>query len=118
MFRFFEAAEEEFLRSLGYGFTVLETPDIAFPRVHAECDISSALVYDDEIEVEISIERVGTASYTLAYRVLKQGKQAGRGRIVAVCMNRRTERSHPLPPEFASALRAAGAGVSEAQIES
>jgi acyl-CoA thioester hydrolase len=108
MFRYFEAAEEEFLRSIGFAFTLIETPDIAFPRVHAECDISGALAYDDEIDVEIGIDRVGVTSYTLAYRVLKQQAPVARGRIVAVCMNRNSQKSHPLPAGFANALRSAG----------
>lgn len=106
LFKHFEAAEEEFLRSFGQSFQSAETGHLGFPRVHAECDISGALVFGDEIAIEVGVERVGQTSYTLAYRVSKESSEVARGRIVVVCMNRETQKSHPLPPVFGEALRA------------
>jgi acyl-CoA thioester hydrolase len=106
LFRYFEAAEEEFLRSLGHGFKAAEDGPLGFPRVHAECDISGKLVHDDEIELTVSVEHVGRSSYTLGYRVSATGAEVARGRVVVVCMDRATQRSTEIPPDFASALRA------------
>ena len=105
LFRFFEAAESEFLRSLGHGYPGNPDGDQGWPRVHAECDISGALVFDDEIQVEVSVARVGNSSMELAFRVLKSVAECATGRIVVVYMDRRTQRSQPLPEAFAAALR-------------
>ena len=105
LFRYFEAAESEFLRSLGHGYPGLAEGEEGWPRVHAECDISGALIFDDEVTIEVSVARVGNSSMELSFRALKNAVECGKGRIVIVCMDRRTERSKPLPPAFAEALR-------------
>jgi acyl-CoA thioester hydrolase len=104
MFRYFEAAEQEFLRTLGYKYTG-PSGEEGWPRVHAECDISGALTFDDEIAVEVLVSRVGNSSMELSFRVLKDGVECGQGRVVIVCMDRRTQRSKPLPAAFAAAMR-------------
>ena len=106
LFKHFEAAEEEFLRSFGQSFTSWETGNLGFPRVHVECDISGALAYGDEIDVQVAVDRVGNSSYTLLFLVFKAAAEVARGRIVVVCMNRDTQKSHPLPPGFGDSLRA------------
>ena len=107
IFRHFEAAEFEFMRSIGHPYGSLEPGQVVrYPRVHVECDFVSALRCDDEISTEISVERVGNASYTLAFSALHNGSQAARGRITVVCMNSQTGRAHPLPGDLADALRA------------
>ena len=106
MFRYFEAAETEFLRTLGHGYPGLSEAEHGWPRVHAECDISGALVFDDEVTIEVSVARVGNSSMELFYRAVKDAAECAKGRIVIVCMDRRTGRSKPIGPAFADALRA------------
>ena len=45
LFRYFEAAEEEFLSSIGCHYLVIEEEekDVTFPRVHVECDFLGQL---------------------------------------------------------------------------
>lgn len=105
LFRYFEAAEQEFLRSLGRGYTDYMQAEERWPRVHAECDISGALVFDDEICVEVRVGRVGNSSIQLDYRALKDGRECATGKVVIVCMDPKTQRSKPLPADFATALR-------------
>src|SRR4051794_31224675 len=105
MFRYFEAAETEFLRALGHGYPGLSSDGQGWPRVHAECDISGALVFDDELTVQVSVTRIGTSSMELAFRALITDAECAKGRLVIVCMDRATGRSKPLPTAFADALR-------------
>jgi YbgC/YbaW family acyl-CoA thioester hydrolase len=105
LFRFFEAAEHEFFRDLETGYPEMSDRALAWPRVHAECDISGALVFDDEIQIEVAVERVGTTSFALRFRALKSGVECGTGTIVIVCMNVAAQKSQPLPTVFAEALR-------------
>jgi acyl-CoA thioester hydrolase len=108
LFRYFEAAEQEFLRSVRHGYSGSREAEIGWPRVHAECDVSGPLVFDDEIQVEVTVARVGNSSMELAFRILAEGAERAKGRVVIVCMDRKTQRSRPLPTEFAEALRSAG----------
>lgn len=105
MFRHFEAAEQDYLHSAGHPYSGLEFSHLGFPRVHVECDFSAEIRYDDEVEMEMTVERVGASSYTLAYTVQNGGKPAARGRVTVVCMDRRTERSCAIPEGLAQALR-------------
>ncbi len=107
LFRHFEAAEIEFLRSIGTGYPDLDRSEVNFPRVHVEADFVGALVYDDPVAIEVSVERVGNSSFTLAYSMKKEGREAARGRITAVCMNLVTEKAEPLPEELREKLRGA-----------
>jgi acyl-CoA thioester hydrolase len=105
LFRYFEAAEQEFLRWLGHSYPRIDAGETGWPRVHVECDISGALEFDDEIGVEVTVSSVGNSSMDLSYRILKDGTECSTGRVVVVCMDRRTQRSKRLPEAFAAALR-------------
>jgi acyl-CoA thioester hydrolase len=103
MLRYFEAAEQEFLRSLGFGHHELDE-DMGFPRVHVECDYRSAIAFDDELEVAVSVKRMGTSSYTLGFVVTNNGVAAAEGGMVVVCTSRRKGRAQPMPEPFRAAL--------------
>lgn len=84
MLRYFESAEVEFLRSLGYQYRA--APELFFPRVKVECEYRSAVGFDDELDIAVSVKRVGTTSYTLEFAALKDGATAANGSIVVVCV--------------------------------
>jgi YbgC/YbaW family acyl-CoA thioester hydrolase len=109
LFRYFEAAEQEFLRAIRHAYSGQHSgqsgAEIGWPRVHAECDVSGPLVFDDEIGVEVSVSRLGNSSFELSFRILKEDREHAHGRVVIVCLDRKTQRSRPLPVEFAEALR-------------
>ncbi len=94
LFRYFEAAEIEFMRSLGVSY---RARDIALPRVHAECDYLLAILYDDVLRIEVRVSKVGRASISLEFRAFKEAALAARGLIVIACMDPVTQRSVPIP---------------------
>jgi YbgC/YbaW family acyl-CoA thioester hydrolase len=103
MYRYFESAEIEFMRSLG----IVYGPNrYAFPRVHTECDFRMAIVHDDEIEIEVYLARLGRSSVRLEFRTLKSGELAASGVIVIACMDRATQRATPIPPDLREKLSA------------
>ncbi len=107
MFRHFEAAEFEFMRSIGHGYGPLPGDQVVrYPRVHVECDYLAALQCEDVIDIEVRVDRVGNASYTLGFTAMLEARKAAAGKITVACMNRDTGRSQPLPPNVAEALRA------------
>jgi len=104
MLRYFEAAEIEFMRSLGYSYR--DATDVVYPRVRVECEYRSAVGFDDELDIAVSVRRVGTSSYTLEFAAMKGGVKAANGSIVVVCMGR-TGRAQTLPEVLKDALRSA-----------
>jgi len=102
LFRYFEAAEIEFFRSIG----VLHThPQVPFPRVHVECDYRGAILYDDLLVFELSVGRLGNTSMQLKIRVLKNEVEVASGNVVIVGMERGTERATAIPDHVREKLQ-------------
>ena len=101
MFRYFESAEIEFMRSLGILYTLR---DYGFPRVHVECDYLLSLIHDDVIRIEVCLTQLGRSSARLEFRARKGGQLAATGAVVIVCMDRKTERAMPIPDELRAKL--------------
>jgi YbgC/YbaW family acyl-CoA thioester hydrolase len=101
MFRYFESAEIEWMRSLGilYG-----RDSFTFPRVHVECDFRLALLHDDAIIIEVFLTKLGKSSARLEFRTLKNGEIAATGVVVIACMSRQTQRAIPMPAELREKL--------------
>jgi acyl-CoA thioester hydrolase len=118
-FRFMEAAETAFMRSLGLS-VVLSTCglDVCLPRVHAECDYQLPLRFEDEVSVHLLVERKGMRTLTYQFRFSKLNAEppveVARGKLIAVCAARQpdgTMKSVPLPKVFADKLQEAPASV-------
>ncbi|MBV8865213.1 MAG: acyl-CoA thioesterase [Acidobacteriaceae bacterium] len=110
MFRYFESAEIEFMRSLGIVYLGHE---FTFPRVHAECDFKLALQYDDAIEIEVCLTKLGRSSVRFEFRTTKTGEMAAKGVIVVACTNKKTQRAIPIPEEVREKLKVAVTGQSK-----
>lgn len=105
MFRHFEAAEQEFLRDLGVPYADPGFRDVSFPRVHVECDFLAEIRYDDLIDVELTVDRVGTSSFTISFGVNVANRPSAKGKITVVCIDKSTHRSSPIPDRLREALR-------------
>jgi acyl-CoA thioester hydrolase len=104
MLRYFESAEIEFLRSLGYCYR--DAPEVGFPRVRVECEYRSVVGFDDELDITVSVKRVGTSSYTLEFAAWKDGVMAANGSIVVVSVGR-PGRAQALPEALKESLQSA-----------
>ncbi len=90
MHYFHVAMEEFFAGELGVEYhTVIDTHRIGLPTVHIETDFSRPFSYGDNIEVEVSVLKVGRTSITFGYRVFKKGETEPRivGHNVTVCID-------------------------------
>jgi YbgC/YbaW family acyl-CoA thioester hydrolase len=73
-YRFMEEAEHEMFRSLGIRI-VEEQPDgtvVGWPRVRCSCSFEAPAYYDDLVEVDVTITRVGVKSLTMSF-VFRRG---------------------------------------------
>jgi YbgC/YbaW family acyl-CoA thioester hydrolase len=100
----FDAAESEFLRFLGFGYREVQDRKVGFPRVRVECDYTGALVYDDLMQITVSVDRIGNSSFTLAFDVSVEGRKAALGKVTIVAIDRVTQKSIPLPENLRAAL--------------
>ena len=111
--RYWEVAEHALMRSLGMPYaTTLQ--EVAFPRVHVSADFRGGSLFDDELDVEARVAKVGSSSWTVAFtaRHADAGPDApilAEGRMTIVAMDPATERPVPLP----TALRRALSGEAE-----
>ena len=116
-FRFMEAAEGAFFRSLGFSVALSRNGlAVGLPRVHAECDYMAPLRFEDETLVHLLVEKKGTRSLTYQFRFYRVEDGAlqpvARGRLTAVCVARRKDRSLKavmLPPALARKIQVAPA---------
>jgi 4-hydroxybenzoyl-CoA thioesterase len=52
----------------GYARLVMQRR-IGMPAVHVECDFSSPLRFGDVVKVEVTVDRIGTSSVALRYKI-------------------------------------------------
>ncbi len=115
LFRYFESAEIEFLRSLDLGYDVRS--DFALPRVHAEVDCLKFIGHDDLIMIEVALDRVGRSSIRFNFQVLKQNDLVATGSVVAVCMSLKSQSSMEIPADIRTILDAARASQQQVTDE-
>jgi acyl-CoA thioester hydrolase len=107
-FRYMEAAETDFLRTLG--FSVAWTQDgrrVGFPRVSAACDYTKPAVFGDLLTVAVSVEKVGSKSVTYRFDFSRGADAIATGRITSVFCHKGDDgsmKSVELPPEIRAKL--------------
>ena len=116
-FRFMEAAEHAFFRSLC--FSVAHSRKglaVCLPRVHAECDYAVPLRFEDVVRVRLLVERKGRRSLTYQFRFIRLGgssaEEVARGRLTVACVKRQANggmKAVPLPKAIADMIQQAPA---------
>ncbi len=109
-FIYMEQAEQEFLRSLGLSVSLVwEGQSIGFPRVSAKCDYISTVTFEDVMDIDVSIEKIGTKSITYQFQFSKNGKPVATGTTVACCSRKNADRKMegiPIPASYKAKLEA------------
>ena len=97
-FRYAERAETALLRKLGLVDRLVD-----YPRRRVEAEFRRVLRFEDEVEVAIRPERLGTTSITWAWQISRGGETCvdGRHTVVHVGSDGRPE---PLPDEVRKLL--------------
>jgi len=97
-FRWAEVAETALMRRLsvidGWG---------SYPRRHVEADFHKVLHFEDEIEVRLRVDGIGTTSITYAWTVSKDGDVCVEGRHTVVHVDEEG-RPEPLPDRVRAAF--------------
>jgi acyl-CoA thioester hydrolase len=109
-FRMMEQAEHDLLRSVGLSVVMHDAEGkISWPRVSAKCDFQAAARFEDLLQIEVRVTRIGERSVTYGHRFLRDGQPLASGEVTCVCCRIR-EGSPPesmaIPADFAEKLGA------------
>jgi acyl-CoA thioester hydrolase len=116
-FRYMETAEHGFFRSLGYSVVMnhFATP-MGWPRVHAECDYSRPLRFEDEVEIHLLVRKKKSRVISYLFKFTKvngpERVEVARGSLTVVCVTKKRDGSFAavkIPKAFASKIQAAPA---------
>ncbi|HEY7329334.1 MAG TPA: thioesterase family protein [Gemmataceae bacterium] len=111
-FRYMESAEVAFLRARGLSVSMPWGPDkLGFPRVSATCDFLHPVRFEDIVDIEVRVERVGRKSVSYTFDFTHKGKLVAKGRLSSVCCRMRSEvhglESIEIPEDIRNRLLAA-----------
>lgn len=107
-FRMALDALQEYLASRGLPLKKLLESEYLMPIVHAEGDYLAPLEVDDEVDITLKLEKIGTSSFTVGYTFFdpKRQLEVGKVLLVHVTVLRATRRSVPIPDSILAALQA------------
>ena len=97
-FRYMEEVEHEFLRSLG--LSVLMEHDgqqLTWPRVSASCDFVRPVRFENVLDVQLSVTRIGQKSLTFGFVFSNDGSEVARGQLVTACCRKEAHRLAAIP---------------------
>lgn len=119
-FIWMEHVEQEFLRSIGLSVSMTWEGDrIGFPRVSAGCDYLSPVTFEDVMDIQLSIVKIGSKSISYQFAFSKETKPVASASLVTCCVGKTTDRKIvgiAIPQTFRARLEEAVA-VAEATAE-
>lgn len=85
-FLYMEQAEHEWLRQLGLSVLMRDAEGaMSWPRVSVRCDYRGVIRFEDVIEIELRVLRLGSKSVTYGFRFLKDEQLVAEGEVTSVC---------------------------------
>ena len=91
-FRFMEAAEHAFFRSLGLSIHTGDPDVVHWPRVHAAMDFSYPLRFEDSVEIRLLVreKRERSLVYSFLFRKVsgEPQREVARGTLAVACVKR------------------------------
>ena len=105
-FTLFDSAFLEYLNIIGYSFDMFCEKQLNFYYVEANSKYKTPVKYGDKLNVIVWVDTFGRTSFTVQFEAFNKthGKIAATGKIVAVVVNAKTEKSTPLPDAFKKAI--------------
>ena len=97
IFRYFEILDHDFFRRIGYSYKQIFQLGLDMPRVHVECNYLGEIEYDDELEVQASITKIGNSSYTFSFSFFKENILVAKGSLTNVIIDRTKGKAVQIP---------------------
>lgn len=105
-FHFFHTAFEDFFDHQGFPYRACLDEGVGWPAVHAEADYKGQVRFGDDLEIEVSIPKIGRSSSTFRYvgTVVRGGVRDGApaviGTVIVACIDMTTMRSREIPEKY------------------
>ena len=113
-FRYMEATEHAFFRSLGFSVMMWDRFKVGWPRVQVECRYQAPLRFEDEVEVHLRVreKKEKSLAYDFVFRRVSPGPviDVARGSMTAVCVTKDDSgalKSVAIPEPIARAIETA-----------
>ena len=105
---YFDMARNEYFKAIGFPYRTLLERGVDFFEVESLCQYRSGAFFDEVLQVHARIERIGNTSFTTRFAIHEQvsGRLICRGHIVAVTVDRETERPVRVPDALRRAVKA------------
>jgi YbgC/YbaW family acyl-CoA thioester hydrolase len=91
-FRYMEATEHAFIRSLGFSIVMWEQFKVGWPRVRVACEYTAPLRFEDDVEVHLRVreKKERSLTYDFVFRRVKPepALEVARGSVTTVCVSR------------------------------
>jgi YbgC/YbaW family acyl-CoA thioester hydrolase len=86
-YRWMEETEHAFFGSLGFKLVQEQTDGsvVGWPRVRSSCSFSSPAFYDDVLEVDLDIVRIGVKSLTMSFLFRRGETRIAAGELKTAC---------------------------------
>jgi acyl-CoA thioester hydrolase len=112
-FMYFDVAMNELLRSLLGSYAALVDAGADFVVREAAARFHAPGRFDDALDIELPIERLGSSSIVVTPRALRDGVLLVDGRIVHVCVDPQTLAKRDIPDLVRERLRPWVTGVDD-----
>src|SRR5437016_11098536 len=123
-FRYMEAAEHGFFRSLGLSVVTRQVdPPLGWPRVHAECDYQQPLRFEDEVEVRLLVSEKRSKSLSYLFRFVKLNAsppvEVAQGSLTVVCVTHQDGkmRAATIPKTIADKIEVAPRALLDPEVK-
>ena len=106
-FRFVHDTFEDFIESEGLNLNrIFHEEKFVYVIVHVESDYYHSLHVGDALDVHLSVERIGTTSFTLSYKIFRSIDNVliGTAKTVHVCIDKDSRKKCPIPEKFIKSL--------------
>lgn len=87
-------------------YSLVQERRIGFPLVHSTVDFNRPLRFGDRPVVTVTCFHLGRSSLGLRYRVLEDDLVSVHARLTTACVELKTMKSIPIPPEFRTRFEA------------
>ena len=106
-FRFFEKAEEEFYRHLGFTFNDIVGKGLWFPRVEAFCQYKKPAKFNDLLEIELTVEALKEKSVKYSFKVYNKESATllAEGHVIVVAADKQTGKATSIPEDILEKLK-------------
>jgi acyl-CoA thioester hydrolase len=100
----FDTAMTAYLTELGFPYDDMSRAGWDVQLVHTELDWQGGATFGDEVGVEVTPDRIGTTSFTLAFRVLRGDELLASAKTVYVVVGTDGSGKRPVPDDLREAL--------------